>query len=304
MKLNLLTIIFILLFSANSIGQKKPQKTVQQQAKEFTTWFKTLNENEKKSASKGLVDKLNTLDAESRATWLLALESLNGPKKIEPKKVIVKLTDSQIESELIKSTNELISNPETRYFYFDPAYFKVQSIIIKDRVSNKDRADKYNSILQHEIDSISNSLVQLKDKRTKLKAEIPEGYKPMYEDNLEYDNQGKKINDTIKPKYIKFNGITSLITTLTHQLAEYPEKKLKNDSKHDWDDTTKNRFLIEVTVIPLNGLDDVKPEVYSFMGFYIPIGFNGENSKDYAGVKEAQGKITHEQAVNSLYSVY
>lgn len=297
--------VILIFFCSSSFGQKKQSKTVQQQAKEFVAWFKTLNDNEKRSASKGLVDKLNSMDAQSKGIWLAALELASPTKKNETKKAILKpMNAEQIDKELVQKTTELISSePDSRYFYYNQKYSKLQSITIKDRVSNKDRAERYNAILQLEMDSISKNLTEFKTERNNLKAEIPEGYKPQYDDDIEYDNQGNKINDPIRPKYKRFNFLTNKIQQSTHDLADYPEKFLKGkDDQFDWDDSTKSRFLIEVTILPLDGLDDSKPIVYRYIGKYFPI--DGDSS-DYVYVAEpSQFRSDNRDAIFEIYSIY
>lgn len=305
MKKSFLSVILIIFLCSFTFAQKKQPKTVQQQAKEFVAWFNTLNDIEKRSASKGLVDKLNSMDAQSKGIWLAALELASPTKKSEAKKVVLKPMDiQQIDKELVQKTTDLISSePDSRYFYYNQKYSKLQSIIIKDRVSNKDRAEKYNAILQREMDSISIKLTEFKTERANLKAEIPEGYKPQYEDDIEYDNQGNKINDPIKPKYKRFNFLTSKIKQGTHDLADYPEKFLKGKGEQfDWDDTTKSRFLIEVTILPLDGLEDSKPIVYKYIGKYFPI--EGDSS-DYVYVTEpSEFRSDNRDAIFEIYSIY
>lgn len=63
-----------LMFSINSYSQKKPTKTIQQQANEYKIWFEKLNIYQKRDAARNLVLKLNTMPPEQKGVWLATLK--------------------------------------------------------------------------------------------------------------------------------------------------------------------------------------------------------------------------------------
>lgn len=73
-------LLLVILISASCFSQKKSEKSVEQQCKEFSAWFKTLSPIQKRSAANELVYKLNSMDSYSRGLWLATLDSLE--KKI------------------------------------------------------------------------------------------------------------------------------------------------------------------------------------------------------------------------------
>lgn len=84
MKIKIL-IILALMFSLISYSQKKPTKTIQQQANEYMIWFEKLNVYQQRDAARNLVLKLNNMPPEQRGVWLVFLKdkkNVTTPVKI------------------------------------------------------------------------------------------------------------------------------------------------------------------------------------------------------------------------------
>ncbi|MFV5693126.1 hypothetical protein ACM55K_13960 [Flavobacterium sp. LT1R49] len=78
-------IIVALMFSIISYSQKKPTKTIQQQANEYKIWFEKLNVYQKRDAARNLVLKLNNMPPEYKGIWLAVLadkKTVSAPAKV------------------------------------------------------------------------------------------------------------------------------------------------------------------------------------------------------------------------------
>lgn len=98
-------IIVALMFSIISYSQKKPTKTIQQQANEYKIWFEKLNVYQKRDASSNLVLKLNNMPPEYKGIWLAVLadkKTVSAPAKVSSPvlKPLVSLSEIQIANAL------------------------------------------------------------------------------------------------------------------------------------------------------------------------------------------------------------
>lgn len=272
---------------------QKPLKSVEQQAKEFLVKLKTMNPSQQRQTINNLVYSLNNMDQRSKGIWLAALASAE-PKKVAPtpKPMPLPMTPAEIESNLIEKTKELITNPYNHYFVFNPKYAKLKSITIKHRVSDKEIADVFNARLQKKMDSISAYLIIQKSQRALLKKELPENYEEMGTEERYNLENAKDLN----LKYLELLQITNNIKQNTRLLIDYPDsfRKGKLNYSTDWDNESKTHFIIEVTTLPIDGLDDTKPELHGYLGNYYPIVLSKSwsNPEEYYAERMDEVKVT------------
>lgn len=262
-----------ILFTMNCHSQKKQTKSIEQECKEFSAWFKTLSPIEKRSASKALVDKLNTMDANHRGLWLATLQSLEEKSTPTKKEVVKKIIPKEMSEE------EKISNFEKsiREEIVDEG-LEIKSIKPIFQFSNLDVATKYNSKLKARIDSLENNIKLNNIERSKLKPRIPDNYRY---DELDYDNQGNYIKDSIKPIYKKYSNYGRNVQNDFALVKKYKDMMLVNEQSYiDWSDDTKNNYLVEIIKIENNGLDD-NPEIKEYFkcSYYKPV-IDSENSNE------------------------
>lgn len=243
--------LFISLLSTTAFySQKKPTKTIQQQANEYKIWFEKLNPNQKRDAARNLVLKLNNMPPEYKGIWLAVIMDME--KETKP----TSMSLENIEKGIIRITK---INMEA--YFFDPKQDSLVSIKIIEKMSNKDWALKENTVIQKNIDSITIVLAELKKERLELKKTLPENYN--YEET--------PIDSLYKP-YYKIKELEREIPRLTTKLVHYPEKILKGISddfdKINWNDEKPSSFLVEVISKPNDGLDNI-PETNYFIGEYI-----------------------------------
>lgn len=98
-------VMLTLIFSIISYSQKKPTKTIQQQANEYKIWFEKLNVYQQRDAARNLVLKLNNMPPEQRGVWLAVLKdkkNVSAPAKIIAPvlKSLESLSDIQIANAL------------------------------------------------------------------------------------------------------------------------------------------------------------------------------------------------------------
>lgn len=242
--------LFISLLSTTAFySQKKPTKTIQQQANEYKIWFEKLNPYQKRDAARNLVLKLNNMSPEYKGIWLAVLTDKD--KETKP----TSMSLPEIEKGIIKITK---INIEAHFF--DPKQDSLVSIKIIEKMSNKDWALKENAVIQKKIDSITIVLAELKKERLELKKMIPENYN--YEET--------PVDSLYKPFY-KIKELEREIPILTTKLVHYPDDFLKgtsNDSyKTNWQDEKPYKFIVEVISLPNDGLDNI-PEAHYFIGNY------------------------------------
>lgn len=241
--------IFALMFSLISYSQKKPTKTIQQQANEYKIWFEKLNVYQKRDAAKNLVLKLNNMPPEYKGIWLAVLKDTD--EKTKP----TSMSLENIEKGIIKITK---INMEAHFF--DPKQDSLVSIKIIEKMSNKDWASKENSVIQKKIDSITIVLSEFKKERLELKKMIPENF-----------NYQETKNDTLYNAYFRIKELERKIPSLTTELVHYPDDFLKGISddynKINWSDEKPYKFLVEVISLPNDGLDNI-PEAHYFIGNY------------------------------------
>jgi hypothetical protein len=242
--------LFISLLSTTAFySQKKPTKTIQQQANEYKIWIEKLNVYQKSDAARNLVLKLNNMPPEYKGIWLAVLKDTD--EKTKP----TSMSLENIENGIIRITK---INMEAHFF--DPKQDSLVSIKIIEKMSNKDWALKKNTVIQKKIDSITIVLAELKKERLELKKMIPENYN--YEET--------PIDSLYKPFY-KIKELEKEIPSLTTELVHYPDDFLKGVSddyhKINWDDEKPYKFLVEVISLPNDGLDNI-PEAHYFVGKY------------------------------------
>ena len=97
--------LFISLLSTTAFySQKKPTKTIQQQANEYKIWFEKLNPYQKRDAARNLVLKLNNMSPEYKGIWLAVLadkKTVSAPAKVSPPlKSLESLSEIQITNAL------------------------------------------------------------------------------------------------------------------------------------------------------------------------------------------------------------
>lgn len=242
-------VLVALVISSISYSQKKPTKTIQQQANEYKIWFEKLNVYQKRDAARNLVLKLNNMPPEYKGIWLAVL------KDTDEKTKLTSMSLENIEKGIIKITK---INIEAHFF--DPKQDSLISIKIIEKMSNKDWAFKENTIIQKKTDSITIVLAELKKERLELKKMIPENYN--YEET--------PIDSLYKPFY-KIKELERQIPSLTTELVHYPDDFLKGISddyiKINWDDEKPHKFLVEVISLPNDGLDN-NPVAHYFIGKY------------------------------------
>ena len=251
MKIKILFIV-ALMFSSVSYSQKKPTKTIQQQANEYIIWFEKLNFAQKKEAARNLVFKLNNMPSESKGIWLAALDAA------EKKNITIK--DTSMSAENIEKGIIRITKINMEAHFFDPKQDSLLSVKIIEKMSNKDWASKENSVIQKKIDSITIILAGLKKERLELKKMIPENF-----------NYQVTKNDTLYNAYFRIKELERKIPSLTTELVHYPDDFLKGISgdynKINWSDEKPYKFLVEVISLPNDGLDNI-PEAHYFVGNY------------------------------------
>lgn len=246
MKIKIL-IIVALMFTLITYSQKKPTKTIQQQANEYKIWFEKLNPYQKRDAARNLVLKLNNMPPEYKGIWLAVLTD----KETKP----TSMSLSEIEKGIIKITKVNIEA-----HFFDPKQDSLISIKIIEKMSNKDWALKENAVIQKKIDSITIVLAELKKERLELKKMIPENF-----------NYHETKNDTLYNAHFRIQELENEIPILTTELVHYPDDFLKGISddynKINWSDEKPYKFLVEVISLPNDGLDNI-PETHYFIGNY------------------------------------
>lgn len=243
------TLFISLLSTTTFYSQKKPTKTIQQQANEYKIWFEKLNVYQKRDAARNLVLKLNNMPPEYKGIWLAVLKDTD--EKTKP----TSMSLENIEKGIIKITK---INIEAHFF--DPKQDSLVSIKIIEKISNKDWALKENTVIQKKIDSITIVLSEFKKERLNLKKSIPENF--VYEETK---------NDTLYNAYFRIKELERKIPSLTTELVHYPDDFLKGISddyhKINWDDEKPYKFLVEVISFPNDGLDNI-PEAHYFVGNY------------------------------------
>ncbi|ELV7526137.1 hypothetical protein [Flavobacterium psychrophilum] len=265
------TFLLIILISSSCFGQKKSGKTVEQQCKEFSAWFKTLSPSEKRSAANELVYKLNSMDSHSRGLWLATLDSLEKKDSKTPIKQKKDLPKEMSEEEKLNAFQGKIReeiNTERNI---------IKSIKVIYQYSNAEIATNHNSALQKRIDTLQENIKNNNLERSKLKPRIPANYK--YEE-LDYDNQGNYIKDSIKPIYKKYLNYGSRVESDFALVNKYKEMFLEEENVGNWSDETKNHYLFELITVENNGLEDNEEQKRYFKCSYYPPVLEEENIQD------------------------
>lgn len=156
----------------------------------------------------------------------------------------------------------------------DTERYTVKSIKVIYQFSNAEIASKHNSALQKRIDSLQENIKNNNLERSKLKPRIPENYE--YQE-LDYDNQGNYIKDSIKPIYIKYANYGNRVKSDFALVNKYKEMFFKKNSSVNWSDETKNNYLFELITIENNGLADNNEDKTYFKGSYYPPVLEQEN---------------------------
>ncbi|MCW4469837.1 hypothetical protein OGH69_12730 [Flavobacterium sp. MFBS3-15] len=291
----ILFVLIINIFTTFSYGQ-----TIEQKAKVFLDKFNKMNNTEKRIASNLLVSELNAMDPETKGRWLSALgfgkENKENVKKIYPKP----WTIEEVEKEVLKKVHfELIEGSFMEMGY-DKSNLNILELKIIKKISNKDLAASYNNNLQKEIDSIEQLISDEKAERTKIKEKIPEGYAERYWPDDEWDENGKKIKDTLKPHYKRFLYLTDNIKTNIRKLPEMKDSFAKGIiNEIDWEDETISHFLVEAILQEKDELDDAKIHVM-IIADYKPYDFSKNDFEQFIYAR----LVEYEKAEDQFYSPY